>query len=121
VGGSRAGALGIQETMAFPEQDWKRAAPLSESAALLPWGAHTVLSAGRTSGGTAVELYSTDLRTHEHTLLLTVLGQRAVGLVPGTDGTVRLIIDAWLPGSMLPRPVLLTVTLPDIAAVTAGA
>lgn len=120
VGGSWAGALDIQETTAFPEQDWKRAAPLSEAAALLPWGAHTVLSAGRASGGTAVELYSTDLRTHEHTLLLTVLGQRAVGLVTGTGGSVRLIIDAWLPRSTLPRPVLFTVTLPASVAVSAG-
>ncbi len=113
VGGSRAGVLGIQEVMAFPEQDWKRAAPLSEISALLPWGAHTVLSAGRVSGGTAVEVYSTDLRTHEHTLLVTVLGQRAVGLVPWKNGTVSLIVDAWLPSSTLPRPVLFSVTIPD--------
>lgn len=112
VGGSRAGVLGIQETMVFPERDWKRAAPLSEISALLPRGAHTVLSAGRASGGTAVEVYSTDLRTHEHTLLLTVLGQRAVGLVPEKGGTVGLIVDAWLPRSTLPRPVLFSVALP---------
>jgi hypothetical protein len=113
VGGSRSGVLGIQEVMVFPEQEWKRAAPLSEISALLPWGAHTVLSAGRTSGGTAVELYSTDLRTHEHTLLVTVLGQRAVGLAPGDDGTVILIVDAWLPRSALPRPVLFSVAIPE--------
>ncbi len=115
VGGSRAGVLGIREAMAFPEQDWKQAAPLSEISALLPWDAHTVLSAGRASGGTAVEVYSTDLRTHEHTFLVTVRGQRAVGLAPRTDGTVSLIVDAWLPRSALPGPLLFSVAIPDRA------
>ncbi|WP_217559153.1 restriction endonuclease [Streptomyces sp. GbtcB6] len=115
VGGSRAGVLGIREAMAFPEQDWERAAPLSEVSALLPWGAHKVLSAGRASGGTAVQVYSTDLRTHEHTLLATVLGQRAVGLAHGKDDIVSLIVDAWLPRSALPRPVLISLAIPDSA------
>jgi hypothetical protein len=112
VGGSHAGVLGIQQTMAFPKQDWKRAAPLSEISALLPWGTHTVLSAGRASGETAVEVYSTDLRTHAHTLLLTVPGQRAVDLAPEKDGRASLIVDAWLPHSALARPVLFSLAIP---------
>lgn len=113
VGGVRAGVLDIQQKMAFPESGWERAAPVSEITALLPWGTHTMLSAGRSSDQGALEVYSTDLRTHAHTLLLAVDGQRVVALAPGKYGHVHVIIDAWLPSSALPRPVLFALTLPE--------
>ena len=113
VGGCRAGVLDIQETMSFPEKDWEEAPPLSEFGALLPRGAHTVLSAGRSPSGIGVEVYSTDLRTHQHTLLAAVSGQRAIGLAPQKGGGVSLMTDVWLPRSAVPRPVLFSLTLPE--------
>lgn len=114
VGGCRAGVLDILETMSFPEESWEDAPPLSEFGALLPRGAHTVLSAGRSPSGIGVEVYATDLRTHQHTLLATVPGQRAIGLAPQKGGGVSLMTDVWLPRSAVPRPVLFSLTLPEL-------
>ena len=114
VGGCRAGVLDIQETIPFPEKDWEEAPPLSEFGALLPRGAHTVLSAGRSPSGIGVEVYTTDLRTHQHTLLVTVPGQRAIGLAPQKGGGLSLMTDVWLPRSAVPRPVLFSLTLPEV-------
>jgi hypothetical protein len=110
VGGVHGGVLDIVPTMSFPRENWQSAAPISTRQTLLAYTTETVLTAGRSQSGAEVSVYTTDLRTHQHTLLLTVDANRAVALMKGSDhGVVYLIVDAWLPKSAMPRPVLLEI------------
>ncbi|WP_370131416.1 restriction endonuclease [Streptacidiphilus sp. EB103A] len=105
--GYQGGVLEVGAGMRLDDSNWFIAAPLRDLTALLAVGEHTVLSAGASTEAGQVALYSTDLRTGRHSELVTVEGNAATALAGDGEGGCYLLLDAWIPRSTRPRPVLM--------------